>query len=104
MMSPGGAQYDTYIMKLTTHELGHVFGMADVYEESNQQMASIMDQGLGTNDQYQGMPTQPTECDKTHVWDDYAETAGGNGVVRTKPNAQRAALGAKLDAAGAGTF
>ena len=78
VMNPNITGYDTYMFKITMHEMGHIFGLDDVHE-GGMQVQSIEDQILGTNDNNQGIPVTLTSCDKTNVWSDYAGTAGGNG-------------------------
>jgi hypothetical protein len=62
--------YNTYVFKVMLHELGHVFGLADIKWGAQCQYnayASIMDQICGTNDYFQGISTVITTCDDTEI-------------------------------------
>jgi hypothetical protein len=72
---PTQSAYQTLWYKIALHELGHIFGLADVYQPypcNSYPLMSVMDQVCGTNDSGQGIAFSPTTCDTTEVETVYA--------------------------------
>ena len=63
IIDPTQAGYQTYFTKVIEHELGHVFGLADVGGACSNVYQSIMDQMCGVDDSLQGIPLGLTPCD-----------------------------------------
>lgn len=66
IFDPTQPGYSTYFYKVILHELGHTFGLADVYLPgpcNQHQAASVMSQVCGVNDSGQGISAGLTQCD-----------------------------------------